>query len=166
MKTTENVQETGLQIMNPTDLLEQWQGHRRLTRKVIQAFPEKEFFGYTLGGMRPFAEMVMELLALAGPGIREIETGETAVLRENFDHRNSKDYLLSLWDEATDIINDSWEKIPIESFSTTSAAFGQHEGTHISHILYYIDNEIHHRGQAYVYLRSLGIEPPLFYDRS
>jgi uncharacterized damage-inducible protein DinB len=30
---------------------------------------------------------------------------------------------------------------------------------------YWIDNEIHHRGQAYVYLRALGIEPPAFYDR-
>jgi uncharacterized damage-inducible protein DinB len=28
-----------------------------------------------------------------------------------------------------------------------------------------IDNEIHHRGQGYVYLRALGIEPPGFYDR-
>ena len=153
-------------IMDPKDLLEHWQGHRRLTRKAIEAFPEKEFFAYTLGGMRPFAEMVMELLALAGPGIREIETGQTAELNENFDHRNSKEYLLELWDKATDIINESWEKIPAEHFAVRSSAFGQHEGTHISHIQYYIDNEIHHRGQAYVYLRSLGIEPPLFYDRS
>ncbi|MEJ6979249.1 DinB family protein [Pedobacter sp. P351] len=28
-----------------------------------------------------------------------------------------------------------------------------------------IDNEIHHRGQAYVYLRSLGITPPFFWER-
>ena len=33
-------------------------------------------------------------------------------------------------------------------------------------LFYVIDNEIHHRGQGYVYLRALGIEPPLFYDRS
>jgi uncharacterized damage-inducible protein DinB len=33
-------------------------------------------------------------------------------------------------------------------------------------ILYVIDNEIHHRGQGYVSLRVLGIEPPAFYDRS
>jgi uncharacterized damage-inducible protein DinB len=33
-------------------------------------------------------------------------------------------------------------------------------------MLYWIDNEIHHRGQGYVYLRALGIEPPAFYDRS
>ena len=29
-----------------------------------------------------------------------------------------------------------------------------------------VDNEIHHRGQGYVYLRALGIAPPAFYDRS
>jgi uncharacterized damage-inducible protein DinB len=33
-------------------------------------------------------------------------------------------------------------------------------------LLYVIDNEIHHRGQGYVYRRSLGVEPPAFYDRS
>jgi uncharacterized damage-inducible protein DinB len=32
-------------------------------------------------------------------------------------------------------------------------------------LLYIIDNEIHHRGQGYVYLRSLGIEPPHFWER-
>jgi uncharacterized damage-inducible protein DinB len=25
---------------------------------------------------------------------------------------------------------------------------------------------VHHRGQGYVYLRALGIEPPPFYDRA
>jgi hypothetical protein len=30
---------------------------------------------------------------------------------------------------------------------------------------YWIDNEIHHRGQGYVYLRALGVEPPPFYER-
>jgi uncharacterized damage-inducible protein DinB len=45
-------------------------------------------------------------------------------------------------------------------------AFGQWESSGLNTILYGIDNEIHHRGQAYVYLRALGIEPPAFYDRS
>ena len=29
-----------------------------------------------------------------------------------------------------------------------------------------IDNETHHRGQGYVYLRALGIEPPQFWERN
>jgi uncharacterized damage-inducible protein DinB len=35
----------------------------------------------------------------------------------------------------------------------------------IGTIQYAIENEIHHRGQAYVYLRALGIEPPSFWKR-
>jgi uncharacterized damage-inducible protein DinB len=44
-------------------------------------------------------------------------------------------------------------------------AFGQYTGALHDLILYVIDNEIHHRGQGYVYLRALGIEPPPFYER-
>jgi uncharacterized damage-inducible protein DinB len=44
-------------------------------------------------------------------------------------------------------------------------AFGQYPGKVYDLVLYVIDNEIHHRGQGYVYLRSLGIEPPPFYER-
>ena len=40
------------------------------------------------------------------------------------------------------------------------------EGVIYGLLLYWIDNEIHHRGQGYAYLRSLEIDPPLFYDRS
>jgi uncharacterized damage-inducible protein DinB len=29
-----------------------------------------------------------------------------------------------------------------------------------------IDNEIHHRGQAYVYLRALGLDVPPFWERA
>ena len=166
MTTSTTSEKTMAQIMDPKELLEHWQGHRRLTRRVIEAFPEEEFFTYTLGGMRPFAEMVMELLAVAGPGIEEIVSGETAQLNEHFEHKRSKEEFLELWDKTTETINSLWNKISPERFSVVTKAFGQYEGAIISHIFYYIDNEIHHRGQAYVYLRTLGIEPPLFFDRS
>ena len=40
----------------PADaLLDHWQGHRRVTRRVIEAFPEDALFNYSIGGMRPFA---------------------------------------------------------------------------------------------------------------
>ena len=165
MKTTTSTTNPIAQTISPAKLLEHWQGHRRLTRKVIEAFPEEEFFTYTLGGMRPFAEMVMELLAIAEAGIREIATGKREVLVEQFDHGSKKAYLLELWDKATENINELWSEIPLSRFSEITSAFGQYEATNISHVMYFIDNEVHHRGQAYVYLRSLGVEPPLFYDR-
>ena len=51
-------------------------------------------------------------------------------------------------------------------FLEVDTAFGAYEGVIFGLFQYWIDNEIHHRGQGYVYLRALGIEPPAFYDRS
>ena len=44
-------------------------------------------------------------------------------------------------------------------------AFGYFEGPAINIFFYVIDNEVHHRGQGYVYLRALGVEPPPFHVR-
>tara|TARA_R110000850_G_scaffold30630_1_gene84145 strand:+ start:16877 stop:17371 length:495 start_codon:yes stop_codon:yes gene_type:complete len=153
------------QVITPAGLLDHWQGHRNLTRRVIEAFPETVFFNHSIGGMRTFAELTMELLAIAGPGIKEIATGETKPLQEHIDHGNKKAFLLELWDKATEEINTYYNQIPIERFHETIKTFGQYEGTVISSIFYFIDNEIHHRGQGYVYLRDLGIEPPYFWER-
>ncbi|UCS92142.1 DinB family protein [Echinicola marina] len=152
-------------VITPSDLLAHWQGHRGLTRRVIEAFPEEAFFNYTIGGMRSFADMVMELLAIAGPGIKEIATGEISSLVEEVDHGNQKSKILELWDEATAEINTYWAQVRPEQFKQSIKAFGQYEGTVWSSIFYFIDNEIHHRGQGYVYLRALGVEPPFFYER-
>ncbi|KJD31805.1 damage-inducible protein DinB [Tamlana nanhaiensis] len=152
-------------VITPQELLNHWQGHRGLTRRVIEAFPEDDFFNYSIGGMRTFAEMVMELLGIAGPGIKEIATAETAQLLENVEHGNKKTKILELWDKATEDINTYWAQIKLEQFHETIKSFGQYEGTVWSSIFYFIDNEIHHRGQAYVYLRALNIEPPFFYER-
>jgi uncharacterized iron-regulated protein len=53
-------------VITPEAMLEQWQGHRRLTRRVIEAFPENELFKYAVGGMRPFGELAMEMIGMAG----------------------------------------------------------------------------------------------------
>lgn len=158
-------QSTGQEVISSDELRKHWQEHRALTRRVIEAFPDEAFFNHRIGGMRTFAEMTMELLGIGGPGIREIATGKQNELRESFDHQNKKERILQWWDEATETIDTYWKQIPQERFKETILAFGQYEGTVISTILYYIDNEIHHRGQGYVYLRSLGIEPPAFWDR-
>ncbi len=157
--------ETVQQVISPNQLLASWQGHRRLTRKVIEAFPEKEFFEYRIGGMRPFADMVVELLAIAEPGLREIVTGKTAALTEKMEHGNQKARLLEAWDDATQKIDELWTEMEGVDFQKEIMSFGQYPGTVQSALFYFVDNEIHHRGQAYVYLRSLGIEPPFFYER-
>jgi uncharacterized damage-inducible protein DinB len=150
-------------VISPEALLAHWQGHRRLTRRVIQAFPEDRLFTYSIGGMRSFGELAMEMISMALPFLRGAVTGEweSSMSREP----RARDEVLRLWDESTEQIDALWEKLPIERFQKTLTAFGQFEGTTYDLLLYIIDNEIHHRGQGYVYLRSLGIEPPPFYER-
>ena len=41
-------------FITPDALLAQWQGHRRLTRRVIEAFPDDKLFTFSVAGMRPF----------------------------------------------------------------------------------------------------------------
>ena len=152
-------------IFTPEALLEHWQGHRRITRRLIEAFPEDKLFSYSIGGMRPFSELVYEFLGMAVPGLTGIATGKWQQWADAKKVTTKKE-LLGRWDEATDDINRIWPTIPPQRFAEKDMAFGQWEGLIYSFIFYWIDNEIHHRGQAYVYLRSLGIEPPAFYDRS
>ena len=151
--------------ITPEALLAQWQGHRRLTRKMIEAFPEKELFNYSVGGMRPFAELVLEMLSMATPGIKGVVTNEWKSFAEGQPKPTSKEELLKLWDETTENLNELWPKITPQRFQETVLSFGLYEGPVYWVIFYFIDNEIHHRGQGYVYLRSLGIEPPPFWER-
>ena len=151
-------------FITPQALLIHWQGHRRLTRRVIEAFPDDKLFTFSIGGMRPFGAMALELVSMAEPMVRGIATNTWDT---SFD-RNPvpKSGILRRWDESTKEMDALWATIPAGRFQETMKAFGQYEGTVHDLVLYVIDNEIHHRGQGYVYLRALGIEPPPFYDRS
>lgn len=151
-------------FITPDALLSHWQAHRRLTRRMIDAFPDDKLFAYSIGGMRTFGELALELLTMALPMVRGIATGEWA---QSFDRTpRPKAEILRAWDEDTPQIEVLWKTIPAQRFHDTATAFGQYPGTTHDLILYVIDNEIHHRGQGYVYLRALGIEPPAFYDRT
>ena len=152
-------------VLTAEELLAHWQGHRRLTRRMIEAFPEDKLFSFSVGGMRPFSELAMEFIKMAAPIARGVATGKWASLDET-PSPDTKAALLTLWDQATEEINAVWPTIPAHRFAEVDKAFGQWENSGINTILYAIDNETHHRGQGYVYLRALGIEPPAFYDRS
>jgi uncharacterized damage-inducible protein DinB len=151
-------------FITPEALLAHWQGHRRLTRRILDAFPDDKLFTFSIGGMRPFGALALEMLTMAVPMVRGAVTGEWTAPGSR-DPRPKKE-LLRLWDESTAELNALWPQIPAERFQETITAFGQYTGVLHDLMLYVIDNEIHHRGQGYVYLRALGIEPPPFYERS
>ena len=151
-------------FITPDALLQHWQGHRRLTRRVIERFPDDQLFTFSVGSMRPFGALAMEMVTMGAPMIRGIVTNQ-------WDHTGDRgarprQEVLRLWDEATRQIDELWPQIPPQRFGEQMTAFGQYPGVVHDLILYVIDNEIHHRGQGYVYLRALGVEPPPFYERA
>ena len=150
-------------FITPDALLTHWQGHRRLTRKVIAALPEDKLFTFSVAGMRPFGALAKEMLGMAVPMVQGAVSDKWEMPNPD---PQSKQEMLRLWDETTEQLNALWPQIPQQRFHETLTAFGRWPGVLHDLILYVIDNEIHHRGQGYVYLRALGIEPPLFFDRS
>lgn len=151
-------------VLNSQQLLIHWQGHRNLTRRVIEAFPEKDLFEFSIGGMRPFSKLVLEMIAIAGPALKSVVDGTISEFNEAF-NPTTKQKILQKWDEQTEVINEYFSQISEERFQETFNLFGQYEFPIYQNILYFVDNEIHHRGQGYVYLRALGIEPPFFWER-
>ena len=157
--------------ITPDQLLEHWQGHRGLSRRVIEAFPEKELYDFSIGGMRSYADLTMEMTDLAGPGVKGIATGDWSGYGDSGQNEHTKapetkEQILALWDSITEKINSYWAQIPPQRFQENDVAFGMYEARVIDSLLYLIDNEIHHRAQGYVYLRALGVEPPAFWDRN
>ena len=151
-------------IMTSQQFLEHWQGHRVLTRRVIDAFPEDQLFNYSVGGMRPFSALAMEFIGMAVPTLNGVISGDWSQYAEA--KATTKAELLRQWDDATAQINELWPKIPAARFQEVDTAFGQWKMAIYDLLLYVRDNEIHHRGQGYVYLRALGIEPPPFWERA
>jgi uncharacterized damage-inducible protein DinB len=152
-------------VLTLDQLLEHWLGHRRVTRRTIEAFPDDEAFTtFSVGGMRPFAVLVNEFLQMAVPTLTGIVSGEWPA--ESQDPPATREEALQRWDADTERIEALWPQIPEGRFQETDTAFGQWTMPIWALLFYIVDNEIHHRSQGYVYLRALEVEPPQFPDRS
>jgi uncharacterized damage-inducible protein DinB len=150
-------------VLSPSELLTHWQGLRALSRRTIELFPEDQLFTFSIGGMRPFGALAGEMLGMAVPIVQSIVGGASSEFSEA--KADSKAALLERWDAATVELSEWFPRIPEERFGEVVTLFGQYTGTVWSQLFYAIDNENHHRGQGYVYLRALGIEPPPFWER-
>ena len=151
-------------VLTPDQLLAHWQGHRRLTRRVIEAFPSDESYAtFSVGGMRPASAIVDELLNVGVPTLRGVATGDWQGREEAAPATRAE--ALAAWDADTAELDRLWATLSDEAFQREATAFGQWTGPGYWLLLYGVDNEVHHRGQLYVYLRTLGVEPPPFYER-
>jgi uncharacterized damage-inducible protein DinB len=152
-------------IYTAQNVLEHWIGHRRLSRRTLELFPEDQLFTFSIGGMRPFGKLALEMLMIL-PTLRGVATGEWK-FEAAYQDVTDKAALLAAWDDCDAKLHETWAEITPERLNAVEADnFWMPGATPNSwKVQYWIDNEIHHRGQGYVYLRALGIEPPAFWER-
>lgn len=157
---------TNTELLSPQALLEHWQGHRRLTRRTIEAFSDEAYREHHPQGMRPFAEMVEEMLMIAEytvNGLIRNDWPDPSQAEEEAPDL-SRAAQLARWDALTERMDAELPGVPPQRYAEhKELAWGGK--TVLGWALYAIDNEIHHRAQGYVYLRELGIEPPPFWER-
>ena len=152
------------EIVTPEAFLQHWLGHRRLTRQVIEAFPEDKLFTFAAAeNMRPFGEMCSEILLMTEMQLDGLLTGKYQA-PDWSSAPKTRAGLVAACDAQTERLRNELPKVD-------TAVYAQHpehpwgKKSNWEFTIYNIDNEIHHRGQGYVYLRALGLEPPAFYAR-
>ena len=141
-------------------------GNRRLTIRTIEAFPEDKLFTFApVEQLRPFSKMILEILDIERGYIRGIALGEWEY-SQPFAGVSTKAELLDGCHETKEDVQKWWPKITEERLHTVEKdPFFGGEMSHFERLHYALENEIHHRGQGFIYLRLLGIEPPAFWER-
>ena len=148
-------------LVTPQSLLKHWQGHRSITRKAIEVFPEEHLFTFQPAPpMRSFGALMIEVIGMIEPTLKGAEVNDFSW--EGFDNIDSKTALLDAWDASTILLNDSFQRIPASRWLEVVTAYGSTQQMS-GFVQYLLENEIHHRAQGYVYLRLLGLEPPFFH---
>jgi uncharacterized damage-inducible protein DinB len=160
--TPMNTSVTETAMLTTAQFVEHYKGHRKLTRRIIDAFPEDQLFAFTVGGMRPFGVIAWELHVVADDTLRGLQTNHWEMPQRP--HPDSKQALLEQWDALDQNLESRFLSIAPEQLNKVHQ-LPWFPMIGYATLLYMIDNEIHHRGQGYVYLRSLGIEPPPFWER-
>ena len=150
------------ELLTPEALLTNLKDVRALTRKVIEAFPEKDLFEFSIANLRLFSQMVEEFLMITNYILTETLREKHTPFYTEGQFPTTKTEVLALWDKATEIIDREWKEV---GDYTQSITIYQMTFTFAQWILYAIENETHHRGQGYTYLRALGIDPPFFWAR-
>jgi uncharacterized damage-inducible protein DinB len=154
-------------MLSKKELLEILEGNRRLTVRTIESFPEEELFNFAVSEkMRPFSEMVTEILSIESGYVKGIALNQWDWEPGQFDIKTKRD-LLAACEKVRNETLEMWENITDERLATveTDPFFEAPPTSHFNRLLYSLENEIHHRGQGFVYLRALGIEPPMFFVR-
>ena len=152
-------------MIEPSAFLEHWLGHRRLTRRMVDAFHPDQLFTYSPAPpLRPFGEMVWEIHETTTYTLSALLSGSCPPTSRGEMTWPDRAALLADWDALSVRLKTELPTLPATRYREV-LPFPWRAETGFQAATGEIDNEIHHRGQATVYLRLLGITPPDFWER-
>jgi uncharacterized damage-inducible protein DinB len=150
------------------EFLHRWEGNRRLTLRTAQAFPPESLGSFTpTAPLRPFGVMLDEIARLELSYIRGLAEDRWAWDPDDPPRAADAAGTIALLEEVRAHTRAVWDRIPAATLFAPhhDPFFFGDEKTPYEWLTYCLENEIHHRGQGYVYLRHLGVEPPPFWER-
>lgn len=152
-----------------TWFLSAWEDSRRLTNRVARALAGADALDRSMvEGMRPFRAMMLEIYRVEQWCVRGLahEQWGFPPLPEGLNAGPLED-VFTFGQGIREETRRLWPTIPDEAFTRLRPSPDPYipEGSAIGRLTYALENEIHHRGQGYVYLRLLGQEPPAFHRR-
>lgn len=128
-------------VFTAQEMLQHWKGHRALTRRTIERFPDDHLFSFTPGApLRTFGDMMLETVRMIAPSLHGARTGEWNFKLADTSAIQDKAALLAAWDEADELIATTWPHLTHEALRGVVPPL-----PHLRALPYLVDNEIHHR---------------------
>ena len=150
------------------EFLAQWEGNRRLTIRVARAFPADQLFTFRpTEALRPFGVMLDEIARMELAYVRGLAEDKWAYDPQDPPRPTDAAGAIAFLEETRAYTRRAWAAIPESTLVTPrkDAFFFGADKRPYDWLVYCVENEIHHRGQGYIYLRELGVEPPPFWER-
>jgi uncharacterized damage-inducible protein DinB len=152
-----------MEVLNLESFFQHFFAHRGLTLRTLEAFPEEHLSTHKVGTMRSFRELLEEMYQIEVYTMHGLLTKEW-VWPQIAVPFGSKEEIKAAFAALNLKTKSEVPQISPERIQNSEKCLWM-DGPNTWRLMYLVDNEIHHRAQGYVYLRQLGIEPPLFHER-
>ena len=139
----------------------------KVTRKVLQAIPEDKLDFRATPEMRTVRELVLHMYGSPVGMVEAIPRGELTMADyqagEDIKHAPDKETMIAYCDACMAQVLKIGEEISEEKLNSIIKCF-YGDFPIYEHLGFIYDEHWHHRGQLYVYLRLMGVQPPFLYD--
>lgn len=148
--------------MIKNQMISDWQRAKAYTNDYLQAMPADKYSFKAVDSIRSFAQQMLHL-AQANIFFAATATGKKPLYEgfnmERSNTAQSRDSVMHYVNASYDFVITNLQGLGAAQFAETVKAFGSDYARGILFMKAF-EHQTHHRGQATIYIRLLGIRPP------